>query len=103
MSNGDIRHDLNGNENEVIVTESESHKKKKKKKNKDKDTERKEKKKSKRNKEENFGNFAREDSMRNERISEQFLVNDANLNDEDQEIQVDVSLTNNAWDVNVTP
>ena len=103
MSNGDIRHDLNGNENEVIVTESESHKKKKKKKNKDKDTERKEKKKSKRNKEENFGNFAREDSMRNERISEQFLVNDANLNDEDQEIQVDVSLTNNDWDVNVTP
>ena len=105
MSNSDIQHDLNGDENEIIVTEppeGEGHKKKKKKKNKDKDTERKEeKKKSKRNKESD--SFDREYSVRHEKISEHFNVNEANFNDEDQEIQVDIQPPNNDWDVNVTP
>ena len=102
MSNNDIHRELIEDENETIVTESEGHKKKKKKK-KDKDVERKEKKKSKRNKAEESDNFDCEGSMRNERMAEHFLVNEANSNDEDQEIQVDVPLPSNDWDVNVSP
>ena len=103
LSNNDINRELIEDGNEIILTESEGHKKKKKKKNKDKDKERKEKKKSKRNRAEESDNFDCEGSMRNERMSEHFLVNEANSNDEDQEIQVDVPLPSNDWDVNVSP